>query len=786
MDARLREHGVLLCACDADGEAAATAAVAARRAGYEVRRENLAPASNQPCDTPCDITLCVVLLSEEAAAAPGFLERANALAEHMPATIPVRLDGLTPERCGAPGSPIRERHWADARNHPSIWQEIFHSHVWLYPAYDDLAARTARWETCGRDDSFLMQSVNQAKQACALIDEMRDDSFQRPSDAMVQYAHASHTFAQRQRRRTRRHSLVLVAAIAAAVATVVIVRGVVAAHVEHAVQSAQSVYSMRLETDPAFFSFQTYCAMRDAGGVEPEQVHALTAGLERPWAMGILGTENFNAGGWQGEGVFAQTGAQYWVRADGGALQQWNILAFEPVSAIRVSSSDTFVFDVTADGAGAVVADADGVAMIDLETGERTALDTACTDGVAIACSEDGSQIAVQTASAIAVYENGARAREVDLAGTDVLALTRTAAGLRALCATSAEAAGTAATAEEAAVGETVRLIDLTTGEVVAQAPLPAAEMLTGTILPAGEALVCSNGTVSRLSAASALEPVGFTTRDAPSALASDGNVLVVATEQDGVQVVDLATGTVLETIARDLAGVCYLSISDTGVVACGNGFVTSIWSLLPIAPDIATVSGVVSAKTTYAAESATAELADAETLRITHPECALGASGSASDAAPEAVEGDAPVPATQPATLDIPLAPYGDLGTATSVCIAPYGGAVALGFDTGHVLVFDLASNGQAYLCRAWQVPTADGVEQVGFSSDGARLMVEAAGRWWHPWSNSGCTSMEGLVPLLRARQPKRWPLAQWQTFPEDIRQQLGMACATAAPAAR
>ena len=467
---------------------------------------------------PCDITLCVVLLSEEAAAAPGFLERANALAEHMPATIPVRLDGLTPERCGAPGSPIRERHWADARNHPSIWQEIFHSHVWLYPAYDDLAARTARWETCGRDDSFLMQSVNQAKQACALIDEMHDDSFQRPSDAMVRYAHASHTFARRQRKRTRRHSLVLVAAIAAAVATVVIVRGVVAAHVEHAVQSAQSAYSMRLETDPAFFSFQAYCAMRDAGGVEPEQVHALTAGLERPWAMGILGTEDFNAGGWQGEGAFAQTGAQYWVRADGGALQRWNILAFEPVSTIRVSSSNAFVFDVTADGAAAVVADADGVAMIDLKTGERTALDAACTDSVAIACSEDGSQIAVQTASAIAVYENGARAREIDLAGTDVLALTRTAAGLRALRATSAEAAGTATTAEETAVEETVQLIDLTMGEVVAQAPLPAAEILTGTILPAGEALVCSNGTVSRLSAASALEPVGFTTRDAPSA----------------------------------------------------------------------------------------------------------------------------------------------------------------------------------------------------------------------------------------------------------------------------
>ncbi|MBM6682667.1 MULTISPECIES: WD40 repeat domain-containing protein [Collinsella] len=834
MDTHRRERFVLLMACETDAAAATAAADEARRAGYEVRFEMFscadAPGPSDAADTSTaeaathtdaasvvstpgsakagdakeraesapdadvlrGLALCVVLLSEATVGLPGFLDCANHLAELAPAAIPVRLDDITPERCGAPGSPIRERHWADARTDGAIWQKIFHSHVWLYGAFDDLAARSARWETCGRDDSFLIQQVAQAQQALSLISEMRDDSFQPPTATMVEYARASLVFADRQRRRTRRRGLVFAAAVVAAVAVVAVVRGIVSGQVADAVRTGQAIYNMRLETDPAFFTFQTYRSMLDADEVASSQVSDLAEGLERPWATGMLGTENFNAGEWQGEGVMALSGTRYWVRASGGALQQWDLSTFDPLDTVRVSSSDAFAFDVTADGAQAVIADAEGVALVDLTSGERSVLDGACTDGVAVVCSADGSQIAVQTTNSLAVYEDGSPAQTLDVSKTQALALARTSSGLLALCAEPAAGSQGASDADASTSDWTLRLIDLTAGKTVRQAPLPDAEVLTGAVSPQGDALVCANGQVLALSNEGELRPIGFTTYDAPDALATDGSVLVVATAQDGVQVVDLATGAKLGTIANDIAGVCYLAIGKTGTVACGNGFVTSVWSLDTLVPHEEPSEGsVTSAGASSRASGVTAEVVGEGLVRVTRtadtsgPSEGTGATNG-SDAQGDAAAQDDGTSSDRSASLDIPLDSYGDLGAVSSVCVAPDGDAVAVGFASGTVLAFDLTADGEAHACRAWRVPTAEEVTQVGFSADGVQLMVEADGRWWHPWSNSGCTSMSGAEQLLRARQPRRWALAQWQTFPEEFRTQLGMTCAAAAPSAR
>ena len=81
----------------------------------------------------------------------------------------------------------------------------------------------------------------------------------------------------------------------------------------------------------------------------------------------------------------------------------------------------------------------------------------------------------------------------------------------------------------------------------------------------------------------------------------------------------------------------------------------------------------------------------------------------------------------------------------------------------------------------QAWQVPTGDPVEAIGWSEDAQRLVVKAAGRWWTPWSNHTARDSEGIIELIRARQPIVWRQTEIDALPQDYVQELGMQAAPA-----
>ncbi len=193
MDQRRR---ICILACAADEDVALIAKSVARAEKYSV----VEPGSP---DAPAD--LCIVLMSRAAVQDPRFLPAAGAEAARAAVAIPVRLDEVRPEQTGRPGSPLRERNWADfsqsAGRDPEPWRLLMRSNVSLYDSFYDLDERARRWELCGHDASYLLQDVRAASRARDVLATLASDPYQRPTATMRDYVTASERHANKERKR---------------------------------------------------------------------------------------------------------------------------------------------------------------------------------------------------------------------------------------------------------------------------------------------------------------------------------------------------------------------------------------------------------------------------------------------------------------------------------------------------------------------------------------------------------------------------------------------------------
>ena len=118
-------------------------------------------------------------------------------------------------------------------------------------------------------------------------------------------------------------------------------------------------------------------------------------------------------------------------------------------------------------------------------------------------------------------------------------------------------------------------------------------------------------------------------------------------------------------------------------------------------------------------------------------------------------------------------------MGEVAAVSLASDGLSFAAGTSSGFVVCYSLSPKMRFQQTQAWQVPTGDPVEAIGWSEDAQRLVVKAAGRWWTPWSNHTARDSEGIIELIRARQPIVWRQTEIDALPQDYVQELGMQAA-------
>ena len=724
------ERTVLIVAHQHDSIRYAEVASAAERNGWRVLPDAADSAR---------ATLCVVLLSEAAAADPAFMAHAEMRADAALSAVPVQLDSITPERCGPAGSPLRERQWIWARELPEAWDRLFRAHVWLYQEFEDLRTRAERWDLVGRDNSFLIQNKEDAERASDVIQEMANDTFYTVDKTLAAYVHASLLLSARVRRHNMQRAMFTAFFVIVAIGVVLLVRWAVSEQVRESLALARSSFSSSYENDPAFTAVETASMMSEdlvSDWLVTTEV-GLYSSLWSHWPAGTLGTVDLQRDGtWQGDGVFTDNGT-YWVRTRGGVLEAWDMQSLCGATSAQASQDDQFVFDATPDGSRAVVADTEGVHLLDLASGARKVLVEDALDVVDVAISGDGDGVVIARANAVESIVSARTGSRMD--GLDeVLACARTALGPCALV-------------RKGASIELVRGPELA---IVFEVAVPEAQVYTGALAPDGSAVICADGALLEIGldgAAPAPRRIGATVRDLPDAMAATNDVVIIATAADGVQVFDRVTGALLGEIAQTMAGVCFISVSSDGIACCSNGFYTAVDDLADLIPCAA--EPAYARLSTGLFDSVRWMSVEAEGSRITM------SNDSGSDG----------------------VVLKERMGEVAAVSLASDGLSFAAGTSSGSVVCYSLSPKMRFQQTQAWQVPTGDPVEAIGWSEDAQRLVVKAAGRWWTPWSNHTARDNEGIAELIRARQPIVWRQTEIDVLPQDYVQELGMRAAPA-----
>ncbi len=732
---------VSVLTCAADNELARQVERIAREEGFGVASGSTAKPSE----------LCLVLLSHAAVDDSEFLRRAEDAVKRSPSAIPVRIDEVRPEEAGRPGSAIRERNWADfsgeSRRDPDSWKRLLHSNVNLYSSFYDLDERSRRWDACDHDVSFLLQDVKAARQAKKVLSALAADPYQRPTKTMQEYVNTSERYARKTRSKehlsiARAFSSFLVIAIALSALNFAVRR-----YQNYSGLLEESMQGFDMSSDPAYAAFRALEIGRDKN-INSDAVYYQTIdALSLPWEVSELGLVEKDAGvGNQSQAVFCKNGETLLIRGPNGTLQTWLPQTAEATDNRYVSDEERFSFDATPDGSRVAVADAKGLRVFDGSTWERTDIPYDGDPITSVAISADGTEILAAGSNGLTLVSTLDESVMASLDAEPVLSVKRTQDGLRALVIKDGA----------------VLFVDGETMAPLAHTGLSDAPDCTGALGPEGRAILWTDGRLLTLSPDSSSEPIGFSVSERPLDMAVTGNTAVIATAENGVQVIDLPTGALLGTLATQMAGVRYLSVAESGLVSCGNGITTSVYSLDGIVPS--------------AEPPADALISDS--LECNVPGASFGIwsdGGNKFVLADNGKEKDYTFQGTHGEPDDI---------TAVAASVQPR--SYVIGTRSGGVTTYTVTTDGIQAATRTWDTPDGSSVTAVGWTADGKRLVIRAGGRWWTPYSNSWAIGLQRIANTLAERSPAVWSASELETFPEDIVESMGMQAATPLPEPR
>ena len=739
------QRSVCVFACEADERVASVVRDVARSEGLRVVAASTG-------DAPAD--LCIVLMSLSAVRDHEFLRIANAVSSNASVTIPVRLDEVRPEQAGEPGSPIRERNWADfsqrSGRDQEPWELLMRSNVDLYDDFYDLDERARRWELCDHDASYLLQDVKDAARAHEVLDALADDPYQRPTKVMRDYVEASTQHAHRERKRSIRNRVQTIGSTIFVVIALLLLSAFMRSFLARGSLLKESMADLETEYDPEYAALRLLQIGADEGINSDTGYYQTIDALSSNWKISELGLAEEEAGtGVQGEAVFTDDGERVFVAGAEGTVQSWVPRTAEAADNRYVSARDRFTFDATPDGALLVVADEDGLRRFDTSTWERVDLGY---DGPAIesvAVSADGMRALGATEDGIVLVDLDDGTVAAKLAADSTLAVERTPDGLRALVRTDSD----------------VQFVDGESLNPLARATIPESADCVGAIGEIG-AVIWSDGRLGLLApSADELSPIAFSTKSRPLDLAISGVSVIIVTEEGGSQVVDVPTGTTLARLGTSMAGVVFADATEAGLMSCGNGVTTSIYSLEGIAPGDEAPSGAL------VSESLECSTSD-------------GTFAIRSDGAEKFVltYGGKDHDYTFQGT-------HGERDDITAVACAYLPARYVIGTRSGGVTTYTMLQGEDGITMvstREWDTPDGSSVEAVGWTEDGERLVVRTGGRWWTPYANSDAIGLQGIASTIKEREPAVWTKTEIESFPEDFVESMGMRVATPLPEPR
>ena len=736
------QRSVCVFACEADERVASVVRDVTRSEGLRVVAAGTG-------DAPAD--LCIVLVSLSAVRDREFLRIANAVSSNASVTIPVRLDEVRPEQAGEPGSPIRERNWADfsqsSGRDQEPWKLLMRSNVDLYDDFYDLDERARRWELCDRDASYLLQDVKAATRAHEVLDALADDPYQRPNKTMRDYVDASTQHALRERKRSMRNRVQTIGSTIFVVIALLLFSAFMQSFLARGSLLKESMADLETEHDPEYAALRLLQIGADESINSDTGFYQTIDALSSNWKISELGLAEEEAGtGVQGEAVFTDDGERVFVAGAEGTVQSWVPRTAEATDNRYVSARDRFAFDATPDGALLVVADEDGLRRFDTSAWERVDLGYESPVIECVAVSADGMRVlgAIEGGIVLVDLDDGTVAAK--LAVDSTLAVERTPDGLRALV----------------RVGPNVQLVDGESMEPLARATIPESADCVGAIGEIG-AVIWSNGRLSLLIPGSdELSPIPFSAKSQPLDLAISAESVIVVTEEGGAQVVDVPTGATLARLGTSMASVIFADATEAGLVSCGNGVTTSIYSLEGIAPGDEAPSGAL------VSDSLECSTSDGTfTIRSDGAEKFILTYGGK--------DHDYSFQGT-----------HGESDDITAVACAYLPARYVIGTRSGGVTTYTMLQGEDGITMvstREWDTPDGSPVEAVGWTEDGDRLVVRAGGRWWTPYANSDAIGLQGIASTIKEREPAVWTKTEIESFPEDFVESMGMRAATPLP---
>lgn len=690
----------------------------------------------------------IMPLSFEALADEAFIEVATTAAGAPHPTVPVLID---PIPASALPAAIARHNWLDIsamddRSGAQELRRVMASDPHTFLELQRISAQADRWRRLDEAPDTLIYDVAAARAADALRKRVDANPSLRQPPAVTAFIRTSLSNALRLRRKRRMALARRLVAALAVVAVFVVARQFTNHLNQQSLASIQSFSTVRLDRDPDFYTFR---AIQDAItlGWDERTTHAVLLGLQRAWPTATLASTT--DGGSLGEGHFDSEG-HYWTLSQGAGIVRWDVSRSEAEVTYPVGAGPS-TFAVAPDGSRLVVSTDQGTSLFTtadstvtplaatLDTYSALALDA--TTGVGTATVKDGVTLVAfdaRTGGTLAVTDPFDAV--LDIAATDagVLALVRD--------------------------GERLALVDpVHSTEVVGQ-PAPRATLSdVGAIDPSGAGFAVSIDGVVSIATSEALTPAGYLTRDIPILTVLASGQIVVATEQDGVHVVDPNLHVDLGRICTDTVDVALLQVSGEGSsVACGNGFTAEVWDVGTLLPSVTSPNG---------ADWSTGPDATGGDATVR-----LGPEGEVSLTV-----------AGQERTFELADVVQAAAGTPIVAAVASSGRGLAVGTSDGWVLELDVTpgTDTGVTLLQQWRVPTGDSVAAVGWGSDGSTLAVQAADRWWGPRALLGASDPTVAVAKAVARQSPCWIAANLTPFDETFRHQMGMSTCRAIPKA-
>lgn len=688
----------------------------------------------------------IMPLSFEALADEAFIEVATTAAGAPYPTVPVLVD---PIPASALPAAIARHNWLDIsamddRSGAQELRRVMSSDPQTFLELQHISAQADRWRRLGEAPDTLISNVAAARAADALRKRVDANPSLRQPPAISAFIRASLSNALRFRRK-RRLALARRLVAALAIVAVFVVARQFTNHVNRQqLASIQSYSTVRLNVDPDYYTFRS---IEDAIAIgwDERTTQAVLRGLQRPWPTAVI-TGNLD-GDWLGEGHFDADG-RYWTLVQGSGIVRWDISGSEPEVTYPVGAGPS-TFAVAPDGSRLVVSTEQGTSLFTtadstvtplaatLDTYSALALDA--TTGVGTATVRDGVTLVTfdaRTGATLATTDPFDAVLDIAVTDAGVLALVRD--------------------------GPRLSLVDPVNGTAVVSQPAPGATLAdVGAIAPSGTGFAVSIDGVVSVATRDALTPAGYVTRDVPVLTVLASGQLVVASEQDGVHVVDRNLHVDLGRICTETVDVGQLQVSGSSV-ACGNGFAAEVWDVTTLLPSAARPAGANwSTGADATGGNATVRLGPESEVLLTV--------------------------AGEEHTFDLSDVAPAAVGAPVVAAVASSGRGLAVGTSDGWVLEFDVTpgTGTGVTLLQQWRVPTGDAVAAVGWDSDGSTLAVHAADVWWGPRALLGASEPTVAVAQAVARQAPCWIAANLTSFDEAFQHHMGMSTCGAIPKA-